>query len=114
MLPEHEAGTGAGAPPSPTGFSRLRALWRGAPAARGSATPAPRERPKHSLRIGGVADPVILPSCKDPRLHVSGTFVLLHALGQTEFHFRLSFPQIATSILTCALIEVVVTFWRKR
>ncbi len=56
----------------------------------------------------------MLPSWKDPRLHVSATFVILHILGQTEFHFRLSFPQIACSILTCAIIEVVVTFWQKR
>ncbi len=57
---------------------------------------------------------MILPSWKDPRLHLSATFVLLHTLGQVEFHFRLSFPQIATAILTCALIEVVVTFKQKR
>src|SRR5579864_1734211 len=71
----------------------------------------PRSR---SIRIGGNSYPVVLPSPKDPRLHVSATFVLLHVLGQTEFHFRLSFPQIASSILTCAAIEVVVTFWQKR
>jgi hypothetical protein len=76
--------------------------------------PAPRTRPKRSLRIGGVRYPVILPSWKDPRLHLSATFVLLHILGQVEFHFRLSFPQIATAILTCAVIEVVVTFWGRR
>jgi Na+-translocating ferredoxin:NAD+ oxidoreductase RnfD subunit len=114
MLPEHEAGTGAGAPRSPAGFRRLRAFRRRASAVTGATEPAVRERPKRSLRIGGVAYPVVLPSWKDPRLHVSATFVLLHALGQTEFHFRLSFPQIASSILTCAVIEVVVTFWRKR
>ena len=35
-------------------------------------------------------------------------------LGQTEFHFRLSFPQIAISILTCAVIELAVTFRQKQ
>ena len=57
---------------------------------------------------------MLLPSWKDPRLHVSATFLVLHALGQVEFHFRLSFPQIATAVLTCAVIEFVVTFWQKR
>lgn len=70
--------------------------------------------PSRSLRIGRNRYPVLLPSWKDPRLHVSATFLLLHALGQIEFHFQLSFPQIACSILTCALIEVVVTFWQRR
>ena len=39
---------------------------------------------------------------------------MLYVLGMTQFHFALSFPQIAASLLTCALIEVVVTFRRKR
>src|SRR5579872_125242 len=76
-----------------------------------TASPSPLTR---SLRIGRTRYPVILPSWKDPRLHVSATFVVLHALGQVEFHFQLSFPQIACSILTCALIEFVVTFWQRR
>ena len=71
-------------------------------------------KPKRSIRIRGVDYPVVLPSWRDPRLHISATFVVLHALGQVEFHFRLSFPQIATAVLTCAAIEVVVTFWQKR
>src|SRR5580692_3350061 len=79
--------------------------------AQGAARPG---APNRSLRIGRNRYPVVLPSWKDPRLHVSATFILLHALGQIEFHFQLSFPQIACSILTCALIEVVVTFWQKR
>jgi putative MFS transporter len=73
--------------------------------------PAQRRRP--TLRIRGVEYPVILPSWKDPRLLLSGTFVILHTLGQVEFHFKLSFPQIATALLTCALIEIVVTFRQK-
>src|ERR1700722_19161508 len=101
MPPEREAGTGSGASQSP-----------GEPAGpAGPGGPRPRGR---SLRIGGSSYPVVLPSWKDPRLHVSATFVLLHVLGQTEFHFGLSFPQIATAILTCAIIEAVFTFWRRR
>ncbi len=70
--------------------------------------------PKHSLRIAGRSYPVILPSPKDPRLHVSATFLILYVLGMTQFHFRLSFPQIFASILTCGLIELVITFRQKQ
>ena len=65
-------------------------------------------------RIAGRSYPVILPSPKDPRLHVSATFIVLYVLGMTQFHFRLSIPQILTSILTCAVIELVITFRQKR
>ena len=75
---------------------------------------AARKKSKRTLRIRGVEYPVIFPSWKDPRFHLSATFVVLYVLGQVEFHFRLSFPQIAAAILTCALIEVVVTFRQKR
>jgi hypothetical protein len=67
-----------------------------------------------SLRIAGRDYPVILPSPKDPRLHVSATFLVLYVLGMTQFHFRLSIPQIVFSILTCAVIELAVTFRQKR
>ncbi len=70
--------------------------------------------PSRSLRIAGRSYPVILPSPKDPRLHVSATFLVLYVLGMTQFHFRLSFPQIIISILTCAVIELVVTFRQKQ
>ena len=66
------------------------------------------------MRVAGRSYPVILPSWKDPRLHVSATFLVLYVLGMTQFHFALSFPQIAASLLTCALIEVIVTFRRQR
>jgi ASPIC and UnbV/FG-GAP-like repeat len=75
--------------------------------------PGEQVAPKHSLRIAGRSYPVILPSPKDPRLHVSATFLVLYVLGMTQFHFRLSIPQIVFSILTCAVIELVVTFRQK-
>ncbi len=101
MSRQPEADTGGGAPRVPV---------------EGAGLPASGQRRvgTHSLRIGGTSYPVVLPSWKDPRLHVSATFVLLHTLGQTEFHFALSFPQIAAAILTCAVIETVFTFWRRR
>ena len=70
--------------------------------------------PSSSLRIAGQSYPVVLPSWKDPRLHLGATFVVLYVLGFTQFHFKLSIPQILFSILTCALIELVVTFRQKR
>ena len=66
------------------------------------------------MRFRGAEYPVIFPSWKDPRLHLSLTFVALHTIGQVEFHFRLSIPQILTALLTCGLIEFVYTFWQKR
>jgi hypothetical protein len=56
----------------------------------------------------------VLPSPKDPRLHVSATFLVLYVLGMTQFHFRLSFPQIFASVLTCGVIELALTFRQKR
>jgi len=67
-----------------------------------------------SLRIGGTAYPVLLPKLSDPRLHLATVFVFLHLIGQVEFSFRVSILQILTSLLTCGLLEVGVTFWRKR
>jgi MFS transporter, putative metabolite:H+ symporter len=71
----------------------------------------PRER---ALRFRGVSYPIILPSWKDPRLLLSTTFVCLHTLGQVEFHFALSIPQILAPLLTCGIIEGVVAFRQKR
>ncbi|MES1247763.1 MAG: MFS transporter [Actinomycetota bacterium] len=75
---------------------------------------APRAPRKRVVRFRGAEYPVIFPSWKDPRLHLSATFICLHTLGQVEFHFRLSIPQIVTPILTCAVMEVAYTFWKKR
>jgi putative MFS transporter len=50
---------------------------------------APREPRQRAVTIAGRTYPVILPSWKDPRLHLSSTFIVLHTLGQVEFHFRL-------------------------
>ena len=72
----------------------------------------PRQR---ALRIGGASYPIILPSSwKDPRLLLSATFVCLHTLGQVEFHFALSIPQILAALLSCAILEAAIAFQRKR
>jgi hypothetical protein len=65
------------------------------------------------VRLRGTDYPVLLPSWRDPRLHLAGVIITLQVLGQVAFDFRLSIAQILISILTCAVLEVVITFRRK-
>ena len=67
-----------------------------------------------TLRIRGWTYPVLLPSLRDPRLHLATVIISLQVLGQVAFEFRLSIPQIFASILTCVVLEVGITFWQKR
>ncbi len=53
------------------------------------------------------------PSVRDPRLWIASVVISLQVLGQTLLHFDVSIAQIAVAILTCALIEVAVTFARR-
>jgi Na+-translocating ferredoxin:NAD+ oxidoreductase RnfD subunit len=65
------------------------------------------------VRIRGTAYPVLLPTLRDPRLHLAGVIVTLQVLGQTAFDFRLSIAQILVSLLTCAVLEVSIAFRRQ-
>ncbi len=56
----------------------------------------------------------MLPSLRDPRLHVAAVIITIHVLGQLKLRFHVSVPQILAAILTCAVIEVAVTFRAKR
>jgi Na+-translocating ferredoxin:NAD+ oxidoreductase RnfD subunit len=67
-----------------------------------------------TITLGGTAYPVILPSLRDPRLGIAAVVLSLHALGQLGLHWPLSVWQILVAILTCAVIEIGVTFARKR
>jgi len=67
-----------------------------------------------TLTVGTTAYPVTLPSLRDPRLHVAAVIVTIHVLGQVELGFQVSVPQILAAIVTCALIDVAVTFHRRR
>lgn len=58
--------------------------------------------------------PVVLPNLQDPRLHLAAVIVSIHVLGQTALGFRVSVPQILSAILASAILEVVITFRRKR
>ncbi len=65
---------------------------------------------QRTLRIRGTSYPLLLPSLRDPRLHLAGVIITLQVLGQVAFDFRLSIAQILVSLLTCAVLEVVITF----
>ena len=76
---------------------------------------APATAP-HALgvTIRGIRYPVVLPSVRDPRLHLAVVIVSLHVLGQVAFDFRLSVAQILVSLGTSALLEVVIVARQQR
>ena len=72
--------------------------------------PAVVDAGRPTVRIRGTAYPVLLPSVRDPRLHLAAVIITLQVLGQTSFDFNLSIAQILVSVLTCAVLEVAITF----
>jgi hypothetical protein len=73
---------------------------------------APPGAPR-SIRIRHREFPVVLPSMRDPRLHVAAVVVSVQVLGQVSLGFELSIAQILVAVLTCAVLEVAITFWRR-
>ena len=71
-------------------------------------------RKGRSIRIGGRAYPVFLPSLRDPRLHVAAVLLTLQALGQTVLDFRLSVAQILICLGVGAFIEFGVAFFKDK
>ena len=63
-----------------------------------------------TLTVAGGTYPVVLPSIRDPRLHVAAVIITIHVLGQVGLHFDVTIPQILAAILTCAVLEVGLTF----
>jgi Na+-translocating ferredoxin:NAD+ oxidoreductase RnfD subunit len=63
-----------------------------------------------TLTLRGDTYPVVLPNIRDPRLHVAAVIITIHVLGQVTLNFRVSIPQILAAILTCAVLEVLLTF----
>ena len=59
--------------------------------------PSPPARP--TLRIRGTDYPVLLPTLRDPRLHLAAVIISLQILGQVAFDFQLSIAQILVSLL---------------
>ncbi|MBI5088314.1 MAG: RnfABCDGE type electron transport complex subunit D [Actinobacteria bacterium] len=68
----------------------------------------------HTLTLGRTTYPVTLPSLRDSRLHVAAVIVTIHVLGQVALRFQVSVPQILAAILTCAVLEVAITFARRK
>jgi len=77
------------------------------------SAPATTGAGKPTLRIRGTSYPVLLPSWRDPRLHLAAVIVSLQVLGQVAFEFRLSIAQILVALLTCAVLEVGIAFRRQ-
>jgi Na+-translocating ferredoxin:NAD+ oxidoreductase RnfD subunit len=67
-----------------------------------------------SVAIGGNSYALVLPSIRDPRLHVASVIITVHVLGQVGLHFAVSVPQILAAMVTCAIIEVALTFRQTR
>ena len=67
-----------------------------------------------SIRLGGETYPIVLPTLRDPRLHSAAVIFSLQVLGQTTLHFPLSIAQILAALITCAVLEVVITFRQQR
>ncbi|HSS92405.1 MAG TPA: hypothetical protein VLR46_00285 [Candidatus Dormibacteraeota bacterium] len=80
-------------------------------ATRPPAAAGPKRR---SVRLFGREYRVVLPSIRDPRLHVAAVLLTLQALGQTVLGFRLSIAQILICLATGALIELVVAFFKDK
>src|SRR2546426_9769336 len=66
-----------------------------------------------TLSIRGTPYPVLLPSVRDPRLHLAAVIVALQVLGQAAFDFQLSIAQILIAVGTCAVLEVGIAAWRQ-
>jgi hypothetical protein len=67
-----------------------------------------------TLRIRGTAYPVLLPSWRDPRLHLAAIIVTLQVLGQVAFDFDLSIAQILVSLAVAGILEVAIAFRAQR
>jgi Na+-transporting NADH:ubiquinone oxidoreductase subunit NqrB len=76
------------------------------------SAPAIAEAGTPTLRIRGRPYPVLLPTLRDARLHLAAVIVSLQVLGQVALDFQLSIAQILVSLITCAVLEVGIAFWR--
>src|SRR5437588_1249018 len=89
-----------------------------APSSHGLSVPgeAPRRAVprRRSVRIRGREYPVLLPSIRDPRLHVAAVLLTLQVLGQTVLDFRLSVAQILICLAVGAVTEFTVAFFKDK
>jgi Na+-translocating ferredoxin:NAD+ oxidoreductase RnfD subunit len=84
------------------------------PAPAAATPPAPARAAPRTVSIRGTAYPLFLPSIRDPRLHVAAVIISVHVLGQVGLGFWVSVPQILAAILTCAILEIAITFQQSR
>jgi hypothetical protein len=73
--------------------------------------PVPKRR---TVTIRGREYPVLLPSIRDPRLHVAAVLLTLQVLGQTVLDFRLSIAQILICLAAGAVIEFGFGFFKDK
>jgi hypothetical protein len=78
----------------------------------GSSRPPTRKR--RTARLFGRDYQVVLPSLRDPRLHVAAVLLTIQVLGQTVLGFRLSIAQLLACLAAGALIEFVVAFFKDK
>ena len=71
-------------------------------------------RAKPQVHLFGRDYAVLLPSIRDPRLHVAAVLLTLQVLGQTVLDFRLSVAQILICLGVGALIEFGVGFFKDK
>jgi Na+-translocating ferredoxin:NAD+ oxidoreductase RnfD subunit len=80
----------------------------------GAAVVSPAPAPSRSIHLGRGEYPIVLPTLRDPRLHLAAVVISLQVLGQAVLGFQVSIAQILVSVFTCAVLEVGLTFWRRR
>ncbi|WP_208028092.1 RnfABCDGE type electron transport complex subunit D [Rhabdothermincola sediminis] len=68
----------------------------------------------HAFRVGGHEYPVVLPTLRDPRMHLASVIITVQILGQTVLGFELSIAQILVSLGTAAALELAIVFHRQR
>ncbi|MBV9596492.1 MAG: hypothetical protein JOZ87_06480 [Chloroflexi bacterium] len=66
------------------------------------------------IDLGHGSYPLVLPSVRDSRLHVAAVIITIHVLGQVGLHFAVSVWQIVAAILTCAILEIGITFHQQK
>jgi hypothetical protein len=79
-----------------------------------AATVPAKPASARTVRLAGRAYPLVLPSVRDPRLHLASVIISIHVLGQIALGFQVSVVQILVAILTCAVVEVAWTFLQTR
>src|SRR2546429_1474113 len=69
---------------------------------------------RRTVSIRGREYPLLLPSIRDPRLHVAAVLLTLQLLVQTVLNFRLSIAHILICLATGALIEFGYGFFKDK